>query len=350
MHQPPNAVSPAAHRSRSAVTGGECTQLSLPYPRVVRRIVEGQPIPPLPNGAVVAIGTFDGVHRGHHAVLAEVRRQADELDVPAVALTFDRHPASVVRPESAPRHLTTLSQKLEQIERCGIDIAHIVRFDEDRMLESPEQFFSEFVLGTWHSRVVVAGEHFHFGHRRRGDVAVLEEAGARFGCKVAVVPLVVDEQLGAPISSDAIRSALANTDVAGAARLLGRPYELYGVVETGDQRGRTIGFPTANIAVAGDVQLPGEGVYAGSYERADGSVHKAAINVGRRPTFSDEHGVLLVEAYLLDFDGDLYGEIARVRFAAWLRGEVKFDSVDDLVAQMRRDVDTAREILATSSI
>ncbi|HTK14887.1 MAG TPA: bifunctional riboflavin kinase/FAD synthetase [Acidimicrobiia bacterium] len=310
----------------------------------MERIREGGPIPPLPRGAVVTIGTFDGVHRGHQAVLDEVRRQAAELDVPAVAVTFDRHPASVVRPESAPRLLTSLSQKLELLASSGIDYTNVLRFDEERSLEPPEQFIDEIVVGTWHARVAVEGADFHFGHRRRGDLTLLEDAGARWGFKVDTVPLV-QEDSGAIVSSDAVRSALARADVVTAASLLGRLFELQGVVEHGDNRGRTIGFPTANVAVAGDLQLPADGVYAGWYERPDGTVHASAINIGRRPTFYAENGLLLVEAHLLDFDGDLYDEHARVRVETWLRGETRFGSVDDLKAQLTRDVEKTRQLL-----
>jgi riboflavin kinase/FMN adenylyltransferase len=311
----------------------------------VERFLEGAPIPPLPRGSVVTIGVFDGVHRGHQAVLAEVRRQSHELDAPAVVVTFDRHPATVVRPESAPRLLTSLSQRLDLLASSGVDYTHVVRFDEERSLESPESFVDEIVVGTWHARVAVEGEDFHFGHRRRGDVSVLHETGSRLGFKVDTVPLVHDDANGDVVSSDAVRAALSHADVEHAASLLGRLYELQGVVEHGDKRGRTIGFPTANLAVAGDLQLPTDGVYAGWYERPDGAVHAAAINIGRRPTFYAENGLLLVEAHLLDFDGDLYGEHGRVRIEKWLRGETRFGSIDDLAAQLRRDVEKTRTLL-----
>ena len=310
----------------------------------MQRILEGSPIPPLPQGAVVTIGTFDGVHRGHQAVLAKVRRQADELGAPAVVVTFDRHPATVVRPESAPRLLTSLTQKLELLGRFGVDYTHVLRFDEERSLETPAQFIDEIVVGSWHARIAVEGADFHFGHRRRGDMSVLEEAGARWGFKVDTVELV-DDASGTPISSDAVRHALAHAEVATATSLLGRPYELQGIVEHGDKRGRTIGFPTANIAVAGDLQLPADGVYAGWYERPDGVPRRCAINIGRRPTFYADNGLLLVEAHLLDFDGDLYDEHARVRIETWLRGETRFGSIEDLAAQLRRDVDRTRNVL-----
>lgn len=307
-------------------------------------IVEGQPIPALRHGSVVTIGTFDGVHRGHRALLAEVRRAADEVGAPAVVVTFDRHPASVVRPESAPKLLTSLSHRLQLLAASGVDYAYVLRFDEERSLEPPDEFLHEIVVGTWHARVAVEGADFHFGHRRRGDVSLLEEAGARWGFKVRTVELLEDELLGAIVSSDATRAALARADIATANRLLGRMHEVHGVVEHGDKRGRTIGFPTANVAVAGDIQLPADGVYAGWYERPDGSVHRTAISIGRRPTFYADNGLLLVEAHLLDFDGDLYTEHARVRIEAWLRGQTRFGSVDDLRAQLARDVEATRRL------
>lgn len=312
----------------------------------MQRILEGGPVPSLPNGAVVTVGTFDGVHVGHEAVLAEVRRLADELACPAVVITFDRHPASVVRPESAPRLLTSLAQRLELFRAAGIDCTHVLRFDEERSLQAPADFVREIVVGTWHANTVVEGEAFHFGHRRRGDFALLEELGARFGFKVHGVPMVLDDVTGAIVSSHAIRAALRAHDLDQATRELGGLYEIHGVVEQGDQRGRTIGFPTANVAVAGDIELPADGVYAGWYERPDGSVHRTAINIGRRPTFYADHGLLLVEAHLLDFDDDLYFEHAKVRVETWLRGETRFASVDELKAQLTRDVERTRELAA----
>lgn len=310
----------------------------------MERILEGSALPSLPNGSVVTVGTFDGVHRGHQALLAELRRRADEIEAPAVVVTFDRHPASVVRPESAPRLLSTLAQRLELFTAAGVDYVHMLRFDEARSLETPEDFMNDVVVGMWHARVAVEGENFHFGHRRRGDMPALEAMGARLGFKVHTVALVVDELLDTPISSEAIRAALARGDIDTTTRLLGREFEIQGVVEHGDKRGRELGFPTANVAVPGDIQLPADGVYAGWYERPDGSVHRTAISIGRRPTFYAENGLLLVEPHLLDFDDDLYFEHARVRIEAWLRGQVKFDSIDALIAQLEQDVEATRRL------
>jgi riboflavin kinase/FMN adenylyltransferase len=311
----------------------------------MERISEGSAIPPLPHGSVVTVGTFDGVHLGHQAVLRELRATAEQEQCPAVVVTFDRHPATVVRPESAPRLLTTLSQRLSLLEQHGVDYVSVLRFDEDRSLEAPEDFLNEIVVGTWHARAAVEGENFHFGHRRRGDVSALEEAGARLGFKVHSVPMLHDDATGEVVSSDAVRHALASSDVAQATRLLGRPYEVQGVVEHGDGRGRQIGFPTANVAVPGDIQLPADGVFAGHYERPDGSVYRTAISIGRRPTFYAENGLLLVEAHLLDFDDDLYFEHAKVRVEHWLRGQARFGSVEDLAAQLARDVEATRRVV-----
>jgi len=308
------------------------------------QIFEGSPIPSLPHGSVVAVGVFDGVHRGHAQVLKRVRALADELGAPAVVITFDRHPATVVRPESAPRLLSTLEQRVGWFEQYfGIDHTYVVRFDETKSLLAPEDFFAEYVVGTWHAQALVQGENFHFGHRRRGDVEALNELGARAGVKIDVVPLLSDDVSGEVISSAAVRHALATSDPITAKRLLGHDHELRGVVEHGDKRGRTIGVPTANVAVPGDLLLPEIGVYSGYYERPDGSVYRAAINIGRRPTFYEENGLLLVEAHLLDFDGDLYGEVARVRVDRWIRGQVKFDGIDALAAQLQRDIAVTRE-------
>jgi riboflavin kinase/FMN adenylyltransferase len=197
-----------------------------------------------------------------------------------------------------------------------------------------------------HAVVVVVGEDFHFGHHRRGNVPLLRELGVREGFEVLPVGLVaradgVDE----PVSSTAVRRALAGGEVDIAAHLLGRDYEVRGTVVVGDKRGRLLGFPTANVEVPNQVCLPADGVYAGWYERPDGSVHPCAINLGRRPTFYEHADHSLLEAHLLDFDGDLYGERAEVRFVHFLRSERKFDGVDALVAQLKHDIESARHVL-----
>jgi riboflavin kinase/FMN adenylyltransferase len=263
-----------------------------------------------------------------------------------VVAIFDRHPAPVVRPESAPRLLTDLGQRIRLLGQTGIELCYVVRFDEERSLQEPEQFVDEVVTGALNAKAMVVGEDFHFGRRRRGDTAVLANLESTYGFKVLAIPLVSLPDVEGPVSATRVREALARHDIELATALLGREHEVRGVVEHGDHRGRTIGFPTANVAVPGDVMLPSDGVYAGHYERADGSIWPAAINLGKRPTFYDENGLRLLEAHLLDFDDDLYGERAKVRFGRWIRGEVKFPGIDALVEQLYRDIKTARSMLA----
>jgi riboflavin kinase/FMN adenylyltransferase len=306
--------------------------------------------PSPPEGTVVTIGAYDGVHLGHRAVIGLVRRRAIERGIRSAVVTFDRHPASVVRPESAPRLLTDLDQKLELLAETGLDYCLVITFDENRSRESADDFVREVLGDCLNAKDVVVGEDFHFGHRRAGNVPLLRELGGELGFEVDGVELVgVDGRPGgedARVSSTRIRHALVEGDLALANSLLGRDYEVRGVVAHGDERGRELGFPTANVSVPGDVLLPADGIYAGWFERAGGTVHPAAISLGRRPTFYVEAHASLLEAHLLDFSGDLYGEHVKVRFVARLRGEEKFDSVEALVAQMGRDCDDARRELS----
>ena len=297
------------------------------------------------GGCVVTIGVYDGVHLGHRALIARVRAMAAELGAATAVVTFDRHPAVVVRPESAPKLLTDLPQRLELLASTGVDYTLVITFDEARSQESAEDFVREVLAGCLGARAVVVGHDFHFGRGRGGNVPLLQKMGAELGFDVLGISLVADDDSGVVVSSTRIRELLAAGDVQEAAALLGRHHEVPGVVQHGDARGRELGFPTANVAVPGDILLPADGIYAGWYERPDGSVHPAAISLGRRPTFYEEAALSLLEAYLLDFDGDLYDEPARVRFAVRLRDEAKFDSIDALVAQMTRDVEAARTLL-----
>jgi riboflavin kinase/FMN adenylyltransferase len=259
-------------------------------------------------------------------------------------VTFDRHPAMVVRPDSAPKLLTDLDQKLGLLASTGVDYTVVIHFDEARSKESAEDFVNEVLVGCLGARSVVVGHDFHFGHGRRGNVALLQEMGGSLGFDVLGLRLVGDGT-AVPYSSTRVRELLAEGDVAGAAAILDRPHEVRGLIVDGDRRGRELGFPTANVAVPGEICLPADGIYAGWYLRPDGSRHMAALSLGRRPTFYEEADSSLLEAYLLDFSDDLYGEPARVQFVARLRGEVKFDSVDALVEQMNADVAEARRHL-----
>jgi riboflavin kinase/FMN adenylyltransferase len=296
---------------------------------------------------VVTIGVYDGVHLGHRAVIAEVKLRAAELGARSAVVTFDRHPAAVVRPESAPLLLTDLDQRLARIKATGVDYTVVITFDEARSAESAEDFVEHVLVECLKARGVVVGEDFHFGHRRAGNVALLQEMGAVHRFEVEPLGLVAPTGEREPVSSTAIRQALAGGDLETATAMLGRYHEVWGVVVVGDQRGRQLGFPTANVAASPEIALPADGIYAGWYERPDGSVHPAALSVGRRPTFYPDQPYSLLEAYLLGFDGDLYGERAKVRFVARLRDELRFDSVEALVTQMRADVAAARAVLVT---
>jgi riboflavin kinase / FMN adenylyltransferase len=304
------------------------------------------------GGTAVTIGAYDGVHRGHRTVISEVRRRAAERDLATAVVTFDRHPASVVRPESAPRLLTDLDQKLELLAETGVDYCLVITFDDARSQEPAADFVREVLAGCLAARVVVVGEDFHFGHRRSGNVALLRQMGGDLGFEVEGLALVdVDGRPAAEpgkVSSTRIRHALVEGDLDTANGMLGRAHEVRGLVAQGDKRGRELGFPTANVSVPGDILLPADGIYAGWCERADGSVHPTAISLGRRPTFYVEAHASLLEAHLLDFDGDLYDERVKVRFVARLRGEVRFDSVEALIEQIGRDCDETRSVLGTA--
>jgi riboflavin kinase / FMN adenylyltransferase len=298
----------------------------------------------------VAIGVFDGVHLGHQHVLAEARRLAAERRALSAVVTFDRHPAAVVRPASAPKLLTDLDQRLELLAALGMDLTYVVTFDESRSKESAEDFIDTVLVDCLAAKAVVVGADFHFGHERRGTVELLGAVGRRAGFEVDGIELLASKEEGVTaISSTAIRAALAAGDLPSANRMLGRTHEVRGVVAHGDERGRELGFPTANVTVPGDICLPADGIYAGWYVRPDGAPQPSAISLGRRPTFYAEADASLLEAHLLDFEGDLYDEPARVRFVARLRDEVRFDSVEALVRQMASDVEEAREVLGWSA-
>ena len=298
------------------------------------------------SGTAVTIGAYDGVHLGHRALLRDLSARAATRGLSTVVVTFDRHPASVVRPESAPPQLTDLDQKIELLEACGIDRTVVIAFDRSRADESAEDFVKEVLVDRLKARLVVVGEDFHFGHGRKGNVALLTELGRQYDFEVVGARLTGDG-IDA-VSSTRIRTLVAAGDVVGAARLLERPHEVRGRIMHGDGRGGPeLGFPTANFEIGDDIALPADGIYAGYFTRADGTVHPAAVSVGRRPTFYQPGTAsVLVEAYLLDFDGDLYGEKSRVSFVQRLRGDRKFESVDALIAQMRQDAADAERVLS----
>lgn len=298
--------------------------------------------------SAVTIGVFDGVHLGHQRIVARAAEVATAHRLPLVVVTFDPHPAEVVRPGSHPPLLVTLRRRVQLLAELGADAVCVLAFTLAFSQLSPDEFVRAVLAERLHARRVVVGENFRFGHRAAGDVALLTELGDKYDFSAEGVPLLTDD--GVTISSSSIRERLAAGDVAGAARDLGRPHRVEGVVVRGAQRGRTLGIPTANLETAPYPAIPADGVYAGWLVTLDEHglpVQRwpAAISVGTNPTFDGQHRV--VEAYALDRDDlDLYGVHVAVDFTARLRGMTKFGSVDALIAQMRLDVAQARALTA----
>jgi riboflavin kinase/FMN adenylyltransferase len=300
----------------------------------------------LDTGHAVTIGTYDGVHLGHQAVIRATQQIADRDGLQTAVVTFLPHPAKVIRPESAPLILTDIDQKLDLLEQCGVDTVLVVPFDETRAHETAEEFVQSVLVDCLQAKAVVVGHDFHFGKGRLGNVDLLVELGQVHGFEVEGLQLLPrPDGTVESVSSTAIRRALAGGDVGTASELLGRYHEVRGPVVEGDQRGRTIGFPTANVAVPRERALPADAVYAGWYIRPDGSAWPTAINIGKRPTFYQDAEHSLMEAHLIGFDGQLYGETAQVRFVELLRSEQRFDGIDALKSQLARDIARATEIL-----
>ncbi len=301
---------------------------------------------------MVTIGAYDGVHLGHRTVIGEVVRRARDEGRRSAVVTFDRHPAQVIRPESAPRLLTDLDQKLELLRSTGVDVVVVIHFDEARSRETAAEFVLDTLVDCLRAREVVVGEDFHFGHRRAGNVELLREMGAVHGFSVTGHRLVGPDGRAArddeQVSSTAIRRALHEGRLADANAMLGRPHEMRGPVVPGDRRGRELGFPTANVAIGEDMLMPADGIYAGLLVRPDGAepaVLPSAVYVGKRPTFYDDRAVTLLEVHALGFSGDLYGEEVAVRFTHRIRPDARFASVEELAAQLRHDCDEAARLL-----
>ena len=307
------------------------------------KVMRGNPRlwgPAPPGGSAVTIGVYDGVHRGHQTVLSDLATRAAILEVPQRAvLTFDRHPLSLVSPERVPRLLTTIEQRLEILESLGVDLVGVLPFEQVRDMHVAE-FIHQVLLGSLGARLVVIGTNFRFGRDREGDVAALQEEGARHGFEVDAVELLRGD--GATVSSSTVRSLLFAGDVEGVESALGRPFELRGLVVAGDGRGKSIGFPTANLSFSDELAVPARGVYAVGVMMGDRLV-PGVVNVGVRPTFGGES--LTVEVHLLDFQDDLYGQTLAVRFKHRLRDEIRFSGVDLLVTQIEGDVALARQLL-----
>jgi riboflavin kinase / FMN adenylyltransferase len=289
--------------------------------------------------AAVTVGNFDGVHRGHQALVSAVVRAARAAGGTALALTFDPHPSRVLSPDRAPAALMTLEQKAEVLGSLGLDQVVALAFTAETAAAPPEEFAREVLHDVLGARTVVVGSNFRFGRGRAGDLALLQELGGSLGFRVEGVAPVLHE--GAPISSTRIREALARGAVGAAAELLGRAYFVDGVVGRGDGRGRTLGIPTANLEPVNEI-LPGRGVYVGQ-ATVGGGCWGAVVNVGKRPTFGGTRTTL--EAHLLGFDGDLYGRPLRLGFRERLREERTFPGPEALVAQIREDVERARALL-----
>ena len=292
------------------------------------------------NGAIAAIGNFDGVHRGHRAVIDAAIARADALTCPAIAVTFEPHPRAVLRPQEPVFRLTDERAKLRLLAATGLAGALVLTFDKAFAAVSAEAFVSDILVGRLGIRGATIGFDFHFGHQRGGSPEFLAAEGKRLGFSVEAAPPLEDE--GRPVSSSSIRAALAEGRIVEAAELLGYPWFLTGAVIRGDQRGRDLGFPTANVRLDPACQLK-HGIYAVRV-RVDGVVRDGVASFGTRPTFDD--GAPLLETYLFDFSGDLYGKEIDVAFIGWIRPELKFSSVDELIARMKEDSRLARAALA----
>lgn len=297
-------------------------------------------IPPAPSA--VTIGFFDGVHRGHQLLVSRASRHAASRSIRTVAATFDRHPTQVVRPGSEPPLLMTVERRIRTLHEVGADLVLVIPFTLELSELSPQAFVDAVLVNAVNAQVVVVGKNFRFGHLAAGDASALSELGVERGLEVEVVELLSLE--GIPLSSSEIRRHIALGDVEWAAAALGRPHVLDGVVVAGEGRGRSIGVPTANVAVTPRTQLPANGVYAGHVE-LHGSARRvpAVTNVGVRPTFGGER--LTVEAHLLDFDGDLYGVPLAVELEHRLREERRFSDAKELVTQIRADIAQGRDLL-----
>jgi len=307
-------------------------------------------VPPGWGHCVVTIGVFDGIHRGHQSIIADAVRMAQKRDVPSVLITFVPHPSEVVRPGSHPPVLTSMVRRAELVAELGVDVFCALPFTLEFSKMAPDEFVHRALVERLHASAVVVGENFRFGHKAAGDIHLLERLGRAFGFTTHGIPLLAEDDT--PLSATYVRSCVQAGDVRTAADVLGRPHRVDGVVERGDQRGRELGFPTANLRTDAWAAVPADGVYAGRVVRLDewgrtvpgNPLGVAAISVGTNPTF--EVRQRRVEAYVLDFSGDLYGDTLGIEFVERLRGMEKFDTVDALVQQMHADVEETRSIVS----
>lgn len=311
----------------------------------------------VPSGwgrCVLTIGVFDGVHRGHAQLIARAVSRARERGLPCVLVTFDPHPAELVRPGSHPAQLTTLTRRAELVEALGVDAFCVLPFTRELSRVSPEAFIHQVLVERLHAAEVVVGQNFTFGHKAAGNVEMLSRLGPRSGFTVDSEALLADaENSTVAVSSTYVRSCVDAGDVAAAAAALGRPHRVEGVVVRGDGRGRGLGYPTANVAPPMHSAIPGDGVYAAWFTVlgagaetgtvVPGEPHRAAVSIGTNPTFSGR--ARTVEAFVLDTEADLYGQHVALDFVARLRGMERFDSVAELLEAMAGDTAAARAAL-----
>jgi riboflavin kinase/FMN adenylyltransferase len=298
---------------------------------------------------VVTIGVFDGVHRGHAEIIGKAVALAKARGVPSVVLTFVPHPSEVVRPGTHPPVLTTIVRRAELVAELGVDVFCPLAFTLEFSRMAPAEFVFNALVDRLHASGVIVGENFRYGHKAAGDVAQLHELGAKFGFTAEGVTLLRDGAI--TLSATYVRSRVQAGDMQSAAAALGRPHRVDGIVERGDQRGRDLGFPTANLRTDAWAAVPADGVYAGRVVRLDEwgrtapgpPLGTAAISVGTNPTF--EVRQRRVEAYILDFSGDLYGDAIGIEFHERLRGMERFDSAEALVTQMHADVARTRDLI-----
>jgi riboflavin kinase/FMN adenylyltransferase len=298
--------------------------------RELARVAPGRP-------SAVTIGVFDGVHRGHQHLVASLCERAKAEGLAAVALTFNPHPRTVLRPGIAVTYLTSLEERVELLQALGLDAVGVLAFTSELAQLSPRDFLA-LLVDELQMRLLMVGPDFAMGRNRSGTIGVMRQVGEELGFRVEVAPLLAED--GEKVGSSSVRQALSQGNVTLVTRLLGRPFSLRGPVITGDRRGRTLGFPTANIAIGLDRALPEYGIYVTrAYVREN--VYESCTSIGIRPTFDVEPRPT-VETFIIDFDEDIYGQEMRIELLERLRGELKFESVDDLVAQMHRDVEDTR--------
>ena len=308
----------------------------------MRSLVGLDALVPPADGTALTIGTFDGVHLGHRALIAAAAVAGERLEAETAVLTWDRHPAATLRPDKAPPLLTSTGRKTELLGEAGIDLLAMLPFDKEFSQVTAEAFVTDVLARGLGARAVFVGHDWRFGRDRAGDVALLTEMGKDLGFEVHGAPL--SEVGGEPVSSSRTRRAVAAGDMEEVRTLLGRPFDIDGLVVEGRARGRDLGYPTANLQIEEGLARPPGGVYAGVAVIGD-TRRPAAINIGTSPTFaSDGAPETRIEAFVLDFDGDIYGSTVRLEFWKRLRDEVAFASVDELVVQMGKDVEETRQV------